>query len=602
MKRLRVQFVGLGLIVLGGTAVGTDPWQPATTPLSKPTRDISEPIWLPAAPIRPATAASGPPSVTAPIAPVAPSTEPEFPVGPRAGQLPLGELPPIPLVPDDQGKPSITKVDPVDEWRSSSNRTRQPSEPREIPQPDTPKELRPLPLVPPSNQQLPRPRSSDDPPRIAPPQGNATQPASPVELPVAPPELMIPPGVPVPGKHGTFGSTPIRLSSDYPSLTDLYPKLLQSDPTDSPALERGFLQAEYLLWWMSGLDIPILATTNPNPGAFGFLGEPGTVSILGPGTLLGSTRQGFRVRGGLWLTENRSYGVDGSFFLLGRRSTEVTFTSDQFPLITRPVFSPNTRPNQPNVVIGQVGEAVAVPGILLGSLTVEATSLLWGADANLRSCLFRNCDAAASWFVGYRYLNLSESVSITENISVVGPGGNRVLIPDPVGTQIVVKDHFATTNRFHGGQIGATWERRWGVFSLDARASVALGVTNQELSIFGAQTRTRPGQLPLTYSGGLLAAGPNLGTFTRDRFSVVPEMTVNIGYWLTPNVKAFVGYNFLYWTNVIRPGEQIDPVVDLTFVPNAPPVPFSGQYRPRPLFRQSDLWVTGMQFGLQWRW
>jgi hypothetical protein len=413
---------------------------------------------------------------------------------------------------------------------------------------------------------------------------------------------MIPPGVPVPGKHGTFGSTPIRLSRDYPSLTDLYPKLLRTDPTDSPALERGFLQAEYLLWWMSGLDIPILATTNPNPGAFGFLGEPGTVSILGPGTLLGSTRQGFRVRGGLWLNENRSYAVDGSFFLLGRRSTEVTFTSDQFPLITRPVFSPNTRPNQPNVVIGQVGEAVAVPSILLGSLTVEATSLLWGADANLRSCLFRNCDASASWFVGYRYLNLSESVSITENISVVGPGGNRVLIPDPVGTQIVVKDHFATTNRFHGGQIGATWERRWGVLSLDARASVALGVTNQELSIFGAQTRTRPGQLPLTYSGGLLAAGPNLGTFTRDRFSVVPEMTVNIGYWLTPNVKAFVGYNFLYWTNVIRPGEQIDPVVDLTFVPNAPPVPFSGQYRPRPLFRQSDLWVTGMQFGLQWRW
>jgi hypothetical protein len=127
-------------------------------------------------------------------------------------------------------------------------------------------------------------------------------------------------------------------------------------------------------------------------------------------------------------------------------------------------------------------------------------------------------------------------------------------------------------------------------------------VTSQELDINGFQERTRPGLPPAVFQGGLLAVGPNLGHFTRERCSVVPEVTANIGYWLTPNLKAFVGYNFIYWTNVIRPGDQIDRVVDLSFVPNAPPTAPSGQLRPKPLFNQSDLWITGLQFGVQWRW
>jgi hypothetical protein len=66
---------------------------------------------------------------------------------------------------------------------------------------------------------------------------------------------------------------------------------------------------------------------------------------------------------------------------------------------------------------------------------------------------------------------------------------------------------------------------------------------------------------------------------------------------------VYAGYNFLYWNNVIRPGDQIDRTVDVTFVPNPPAgVPASGQNRPQPLFRQSDLWVNGIQFGAELRW
>ena len=62
---------------------------------------------------------------------------------------------------------------------------------------------------------------------------------------------------------------------------------------------------------------------------------------------------------------------------------------------------------------------------------------------------------------------------------------------------------------------------RW---SLDLRTTVALGSTHQRLTIDGSQVRTLPGQAPLVFRGGLLALDSNIGTFSRDRFSVVPEV------------------------------------------------------------------------------
>ena len=161
------------------------------------------------------------------------------------------------------------------------------------------------------------------------------------------------------------------------------------------------------------------------------------------------------------------------------------------------------------------------------------------------------------------------------------------------------------------GQLGYAAERNWGRLSLDGRASVALGNTRQTVEVSGSQVITPPGATTPTVfpNGGLLAAGPNLGRFTDDRFSVVPEVSLNVGYWLTPNLKAFVGYNALYWSNVVRPGDQIDRTVDVTFIPNPPINPatgqvpaFSGQNRPVVPFRQDHLWVNGVQFGVEWRW
>jgi hypothetical protein len=644
MKRFRFKLVGLGLAALAGSAVAADKaWlipdrpavtqsrpvvpaggEPAQLPASIRLASATEPavpldpIWLPAPksvavppaprPVDPAPLPDLhlPQPEPKPVEPVIDPAANQAPaVGPRVGAAPREPVrevpdwlpPPIPIAPQSDVEP-VPPAPPVPgAWRR----------PVVVPQPPptsdspVPGQIRPMPQ--PAPPGTIRPRSDElPPPRSV---GPVTQPTG-KELPVAPPDLMVPDCV-VPGKHGTFGSPPIRLSSDYPSLAELCGRPIRDriefrGADDRPVGTRGFIEGEYLLWWMPGLEIPILGTSSTDPTRRGFLGDPTTVTILGPGDFIGSTRHGVRVRGGLWLDDCGSCAIDGSLFVLFRRTADAAFSSSQFGIITRPIFSPNIQPPPGVGVIGQTGEAVAVPNVLRGALTARAESFLWGADLNVRHCLHSGCDRRLMWFLGYRYLNLSEEVSVTENITVLGSGGNQVRLPDPPGTIVFVQDRFSTENHFHGGQVGLTYERQRGPWSIDARASVAIGATHQELDIFGVQTRTRPGQLTESFTGGLLAAGPNLGHFSRNRFSVVPEFTLNVGYQLTPRLKVYAGYNFLYWTNVLRAGEQIDTTVDLTFVPNAPPAIPSGQRRPAPLFRQTDLWVTGLQFGAQWRW
>jgi len=240
-----------------------------------------------------------------------------------------------------------------------------------------------------------------------------------------------------------------------------------------------------------------------------------------------------------------------------------------------------------------------MPGLSAGTFRVNSTSTLWGFDANVRRALCKTCDFRSEVFVGYRFLALNESLTMNESVTAL-PGNTS----DPAGTRVTVSDSLQTKNRFNGGQVGYAAERIWGRLSVDGRASIALGDTSQSLDITGFQSRLRPGMTtPDVFRGGLLATGPNLGHFQRDRFSVVPELTLNVGYWLTPVIKAYVGYNMIYWSNVIRPGDQIDRTVDVTFVPNPPPgVPFSGLNRPQPTFHQADLFVNGIQFGLMGRW
>jgi hypothetical protein len=156
------------------------------------------------------------------------------------------------------------------------------------------------------------------------------------------------------------------------------------------------------------------------------------------------------------------------------------------------------------------------------------------------------------------------------------------------------EDSFRTQNFFYGPQIGARGGLRFGKLSADLTAKIAMGVTSEFISINGARA-TNTGGAITTALGGLYAQPTNIGRRNNNEFAVVPEVTLQVGYNFTPNIKVFVGYTFLYISSVARPGDQVDPVINVSQI--TPPA--FGPARPAPIFREGDFWAQGLNFGVE---
>src|SRR5262249_26870691 len=117
---------------------------------------------------------------------------------------------------------------------------------------------------------------------------------------------------------------------------------------------------------------------------------------------------------------------------------------------------------------------------------------------------------------------------------------------------------FDSRNQFYGGQIGTEAEYRYGPWFLNLRGKLALGSTHETVMIAGSTTSTSPLGTPSTIGAGPFALPSNIGRFSRDQFSVVPEFGLNIGWQATPNIRLTAGYTLIYWTDVLRAGEQVD--------------------------------------------
>jgi hypothetical protein len=361
---------------------------------------------------------------------------------------------------------------------------------------------------------------------------------------------------------------------------------------------RFYASAEFLLWFAKDAHVPALAittavvptNTTPRP-------QPETV-LFGDGVngLFPSNRYGGRFTIGTWFSPCQCRGLEVSFLFLGTTETNFVVSSNQVPIISRPFFNLNR--NEP------FSEIVAAPGIAAGSLQITTESSLWGGEINYRRALLRACDGCGSLdaLAGFRYLHLNENVSITERFTSTATTNG---VPAAAGT---VFDRFSTINDFYGAQLGLVFSRQWGRWSLDATAKVALGDTHNQVNISGGQSLQLNG-VPTSANAGLLALGTNSGNHSADSFSVVPEFGINLGYQITPRMKFFVGYSFLYWSNVVRPGDQIDTGIDVTRIPNFNPIDRNGNpittpvaNRPIAPLARTDFWAQGINFGLQFKW
>jgi hypothetical protein len=359
---------------------------------------------------------------------------------------------------------------------------------------------------------------------------------------------------------------------------------------------RVWVSAEYLLWWASGMSVPALVTASPNGtprSAAGVLGDPRTRILYGDSDINDGIRGGFRLRFGAWFDNCQTCGIDGGYFFLGEQTDRYRADCTDAMVLTRPIFNVS-----PNVTTGNPvadSELVCFPGIVNGSLSVDSTTDFTGFDVNFRKNFSCDCCNRIDWLVGFRYLKLDDTLTISEDLTVEGT--NQAL---PVGTRIQLSDSFVTRNEFYGPQFGMTGEhRRSGGWYVSWRFLLGLGTTHKEATIAGSTTITQPGAAPVTYPGGLLALPTNMGRYTKNDFAVVPELNLNLGYQFTPNLRVFAGYSFLYWSNVTRPGDIIDLTVNTT---QLPPGQLVGPARPTFTWNDSDFWAQGINFGVELRY
>lgn len=356
------------------------------------------------------------------------------------------------------------------------------------------------------------------------------------------------------------------------------------------ATSRFWASGEWLYWATSGQHLPVLATAAPtgtDRSLAGTLGSPATAALFGGNRANKDFRNGYRLNAGWWFDECNTCGIEGDFFFLQNSRSGFAAASNGSQIISRPFD--NALTGRPDV------ELVSFPNVLGGSLTTDVRNSVIGGGVNGIRNLCGNPCGRLDFLVGYRYWNVSDEVHIRENLTALA-GQSRV----PAGTQFQISDRFATSNNFHGGLIGLSGEKQFSQWFVGGRATVAFGANSQIIDISGSTLAISPTGVRAAYQGGLLAQPSNIGHYTRTAFAVVPEVGVRAGVQVTEHARVFAGYNFLYMSNVVRAGDQIDTRVNPNQLP--PQTVFGGPALPAFTPKTTDFWAQGVSVGLELRY
>ena len=349
---------------------------------------------------------------------------------------------------------------------------------------------------------------------------------------------------------------------------------------------RGIeFRAEALLWWTNGFDTPPLATTSPDgttdPNTAGVLGQPGTRILFGGEDLNDNLRGGGRYSISKRL--GHCVAVEASYLHLGRKKEDFSAGGNDSPIVDRPFF---------NVELGEEGSGItAFPNVSSGTLDITATSEFDLFDLSVRRTMCQGYGFHVDLLAGYRYSQLDEDLTFRDF--------NESLSGLAAGTTFDIRDSFATNNEFHGGQLGLLAELQQSCWTFEFLMKIALGNSHAMVDINGSTEITPPGTPPENLQGGFLALPSNTGQEIQDKLAIMPEFGLTISRPLGCCWQASAGYSFLYWSRVVRPGNQIDRNLDPRQFP--PPAPESLP-QPESQYQFTDFWAQGLRFGLERTW
>jgi hypothetical protein len=349
---------------------------------------------------------------------------------------------------------------------------------------------------------------------------------------------------------------------------------------------RAWVNAEYLLWWVTPMNTPDLIQAVPRDAALSAFANstslpPGAAARFFPDTRQLQFGAFSGVRGTAGVNFER-FGLEGSAFYLPQVTKSSSLFTDGNPLSAAQSYI-RAGTGQP------ISLLASLAGQSTGGVSSFVSSKLWGAEGNVRLPWYNFLTDSTDALVGVRYLNLEEKLGINFQSNLNS------------GTSVLIQDLVQTRNQFYGGQLGMNGKIN-GVergIGFDTTGKIALGSVRQEATFVGSNTIIAPGAAPDTQPGGLFASGANQGTFSRDKVAMIADLNLNVTYNFNRWSQVYVGYSILWISSVIRPGEAIDPVINdsrLRYVANPPA---SNVNRPMQLWNANDFWAQGITFGLR---
>ena len=343
---------------------------------------------------------------------------------------------------------------------------------------------------------------------------------------------------------------------------------------------------EYLLFWHKNRTLPTFATTSPQgtPSAIaGVLGQPTTSVLFANEEISDEVATGFRTTVGFWLDSDRCFGFGLRYFDMDDQTVGYNAQSDGDPILARPFFNSDPGENAEDALL------VAFPGIATGGINATSVTDIDGFDAFGRYKLFCGYGNRIDAIVGYQHTEIDDAIRIRHNITSVNG-----FTHGPVGTEIQSQDRYQTSNEFDGGEIGFLSEACDGRLTWSLLTKIAFGNMRQGYTIDGSTRTTVPGAGSAAFPYGLLNLPSNSGSYERDEFAIVPELNVSVAFAVTKSFHLTLGYNFIYWSDVVMANQAIDTTINPTQVTGG----LVGPADPTFIFPESQsFWTQGLSLG-----
>ncbi|WP_425615513.1 BBP7 family outer membrane beta-barrel protein [Anatilimnocola sp. NA78] len=352
-----------------------------------------------------------------------------------------------------------------------------------------------------------------------------------------------------------------------------------------PSPEDPCFQCRPNLWWFKadlmlgfrkGRSYPPLVTTDPSTEDSTTAGVLPGATILYGGDNEGRNTQmqpGASFDFGTWLNDCQTIGFGGRYFFLGDDNGNFSTNSGENSVLAIPFFSLDL--GAPSSLL--LAHPDVAGEVRTGAVSIVTTNQVYGFDAYARFLYCKTMTGRVDFITGWHTSSVNDYFTLRMQTD-----GNQP------NNDIRLTDQFDTENTFHGVTFGLLTEHQVCCMTLKTRSRVSVGNMHQQVNINGATTVN--GVLDQNEPGGLFTAASNIGSYSQDQFAAVSETGITLGYYLNPNVQFTVGYNLMYWSNVVRPGGQIDTVID-----DVNPVPTRPAFTN---FNTSSFWVQSVNLGL----